>query len=110
MTCISNFSGPDSAVKDLVACKQRREYGSESVEYSGYMNEAFNTMARRDQFNLASGRPGGEVNSNRTRCKVVEQIILSKVLLNLAGCCNILFKRNFTVESIEVECNRDNLF
>ena len=34
------------------------------------------------------------------QCKVVEQFILSKFLLNLAGCCNILLNRNFAAEIV----------
>ena len=34
------------------------------------------------------------------QCKVVEQFILSKFLLILAGCCNILLNRNFAAEIV----------
>ena len=41
---------------------------------------------------------------SRTTIQGRGTIILSKSLLNLAGCCNILHNRNFAVETIEVEC------
>ena len=40
------------------------------------------------------------VYSNPPQCKVVEQFILSKFLLNLAGCRNILLNRNFAAEIV----------
>ena len=40
------------------------------------------------------------VQSNPPQYNVVEQIIFSKFLLNLAGCYNILFNRNFAAEIV----------
>ena len=39
-----------------------------------------------------------------------EKIFLGKFLLNLAGCCNTLFNRNFAAEIIEIERKRGNFF
>ena len=44
---------------------------------------------------------------NPPQYKIVDQIKLSKFLLNLAGSCNIPFNRNFAAEIIEIECKRE---